>query len=138
MSKLTQVLATAAIAALGFATLTSAQAQEATPDYPLAVTSTLSRAQVQAELAQAKRDGSTRVWSTSYNHIAAAKSLKSRRGVTVGERRGFQRCGGISVDAFAHCRNPDRFRCRHGSTVRHDRCQAAVHELKHGCAVGLG
>lgn len=81
MSKLTQVLATVAISALGFATLTSAQAQEATPDYPQAVSSSLSRAQVQAELSQAKRNGAMRVWSTSYNHIAAAKSLKSRADV---------------------------------------------------------
>ncbi len=78
MSKLTQVLATAAIAALGFATLTGAHAQEATPDHPQAVNSSLTRAQEQAELAQAKRDGTTRVWSTQYNHIAAAKSVKSR------------------------------------------------------------
>ena len=78
MSKLPQVLATVAIAALGFATLTSAHAQEATPDYPQAVSSDVTRAQVQAELAQAKRDGTMRVWSTQYNHIAAAKSLKTR------------------------------------------------------------
>jgi hypothetical protein len=31
--------------------------------------------------AQAKRDGSMRVWSTSYNHMAAAKSVKSRADV---------------------------------------------------------
>lgn len=78
MTKLTQVLATVAISALGFATLTSAHAQEATPDYPQAAASSVTRAQVQAELAQAKRDGAMRVWSTSYNHMTAAKSLKSR------------------------------------------------------------
>jgi hypothetical protein len=56
----------------------AALAQEATYDMPIPAVSATTRAQVQAELAQAKRDGSTRVWSTSYNHIAAAKSLRSR------------------------------------------------------------
>lgn len=82
MSKLTQVLATAALASLGFATLTAAHAQEATPDHPQAVASNVTRAQVQAELAQAQRDGSMRVWSTQYNPLTAAQSLKSRAEVT--------------------------------------------------------
>lgn len=77
MSKTIHLLATAAVAALGFAGA-AAQAQEATYEYPQAAVSNVTRAQVQAELAQAKRDGSTRVWSTSYNHMAAAKAMKTR------------------------------------------------------------
>ena len=77
MNKLSQVLATATLAAIGMAG-TTAFAQEATYDYPQAVSSNVTHAQVQAELAQAKRDGSMRVYSISYNHLAAAKSLKSR------------------------------------------------------------
>ena len=80
MSKLPQVLATVAVAVLGFAAHT-ASAQEATYEYPDAIGAGKSRTEIQAELAQAKRDGSMRVWSTSYNHIAAAKSLKSRADV---------------------------------------------------------
>ena len=80
MNKLSLVLATAALSTLGAAS-TVALAQEATYDYPQAVTSNVTRAQVQAELAQAKRDGSIRVWSSSYNHMAAAQSLKARADV---------------------------------------------------------
>jgi hypothetical protein len=78
MNKLSQVLFTAAVAAIGFASTTAAFAQEATYEYPQAATSAVTRAQVQAELAQARRDGSMRVWSTSYNHMAAARSVKTR------------------------------------------------------------
>jgi hypothetical protein len=78
MNKLSQVALTAAVAALGFAGTTAAMAQEATYDYPLPAVSSVTRAQVQAELAQAKRDGALRVWSTSYNHMAAMKSVKTR------------------------------------------------------------
>lgn len=78
MNKFAQVFATAAVAAIGFAGTTGVHAQEATYDYPVAAKSTLTRAQVQAELAQAKHNGFMRVWSTSYNHMAAAQSLKSR------------------------------------------------------------
>jgi hypothetical protein len=40
--------------------------------------STKSRAEVRAELEQARRDGSMRVWSDSYNPALAARSLKTR------------------------------------------------------------
>ncbi len=80
MNKLTQVFTIAAVAALGYA-VGPAFAQEATYEYPQAVAGSATRAQVQAELAQAKRDGSARVWSTTYNHMAAARSLKSRADV---------------------------------------------------------
>jgi hypothetical protein len=69
---------------------TAALAQEATYEYPSAYTSDVTRAQVQAELAQARRDGSMRVHSTSYNHMAAARSLKTRAEVvaeTLADRR---------------------------------------------------
>ena len=80
MNKLSQVLATATVAAIGLAS-TAAFAEGSSYDYPQAVTSNTTRAQVQSELAQAKRDGSIKVWSTSYNHMAAVKSLKSRADV---------------------------------------------------------
>lgn len=80
MNKLTQVLATTTLAAIGFAGA-PAFAQEATYEYPQVATSNVTRAQVQAELAQARADGSMKVWSTTYNHIAAAKSVKSRADV---------------------------------------------------------
>lgn len=78
---LTLLPATLAVAVAATAVLLAAapaHAQEATPDYPQAYTGSTTRAQVQAELAQARRDGSMRVWSTSYNHMTAAKSLKTR------------------------------------------------------------
>lgn len=40
--------------------------------------STVTRAQVQAELVQARADGSLKFWSSSYNPFAAVKSVKSR------------------------------------------------------------
>ncbi|MBL8324067.1 MAG: DUF4148 domain-containing protein [Rubrivivax sp.] len=84
-TRMTILAATLAALASG-----AALAQEATYDYPTAGVGTVTRADVQAELAQARRDGSMRVWSTSYNHMAAAKSLKSRddvRAEVLAERR---------------------------------------------------
>ena len=43
-----------------------------------AAQSTKTRAQVQAELVQARADGSLKVWSSSYNPFAAVKSVKTR------------------------------------------------------------
>ena len=43
-----------------------------------AAQSTVTRAQVQAELVQARADGSMKVWSSSYNPFAAVKSVKTR------------------------------------------------------------
>lgn len=88
MNTTLKILVAASIAA--FAS-TAAFAQEATYDYPTSYSSNVTRAQVQAELAQAKRDGSMRVHSTSYNHMAAAKSLKTRAEVvaeTLADRQG--------------------------------------------------
>ena len=42
---------------------------------------TKTRAQVEAERIQAKADGSSKVWSTSYNPLALAKSTRSREEV---------------------------------------------------------
>jgi hypothetical protein len=59
----------------------AAMAQEATYEYPQATTSSVSRAQVQAELAAARADGSIKAWSISYNPLALAKSELSREAV---------------------------------------------------------
>ena len=68
-----QFFAAAAIAVLG----TSAFAQEATPDTWRDVQLSKSRAEVQAELAQARQDGTIKAWSAGY--IEPLKgSLKSR------------------------------------------------------------
>lgn len=67
----------ACIAALAVGSATT-RAQEATPDHPQASTSTLTRAEVMADLARAKRDGSLAVYSGLYNPLAAARSLKTR------------------------------------------------------------
>ncbi|MCW5635138.1 MAG: DUF4148 domain-containing protein [Rubrivivax sp.] len=106
--KLSQVIATAALATLG----TAAFAQEATYEYPQPATSTVTRAQVQAELADAKRTGFMRRWSTSYNHMAAAQSLKSRAdvraellGTSLADRTAFT---GEDSGSFALSRQPAR------------------------------
>jgi len=57
------LIAAAAIALLG---ATSAFAQEATPDTWMQVASSKTRAQVQAELAQARADGSLQVFRAGY------------------------------------------------------------------------
>lgn len=111
MNKLTQVLATVAVAAIGFAGAPSF-AQEATYDYPQAATSHTTRTQVLAELAQARRDGSTRVWSTTYNHMAAAKSLKTRAEVQAevlgADRAAMAAMSGEDSGSFALSRQPAR------------------------------
>jgi hypothetical protein len=86
MNTRTMILAATMAAFASGATL----AQEATYDYPASAASSVTRAQVQAELAQARIDGSMRVWSTSYNHMAAVKSVKTRdevRAEVLAERR---------------------------------------------------
>ena len=66
------------IAALMFAVAGAAFADDITPDTYRDTPSVKSRVQVQAELAQAKRDGSIKVWSTSYTPLPLARSLKTR------------------------------------------------------------
>lgn len=74
----TKIFAATLVASAALATANIAFAQEATYEYPTPAVSQVTRAQVQQELAQAKRDGSMRVWSTNYNHLAAARSVKTR------------------------------------------------------------
>ena len=72
----------AAIAAIAATVAASgAFAQEATYDYPQPIASTMTRAQVQTELATARADGSSKVWSTTYNPLAMARSTLSREAV---------------------------------------------------------
>lgn len=72
-----------AVALLSLAAAVAAHAESPTPDHyaTMAFEQTKTRDQVQAELFQARADGSTKVWSTTYNHMAVAKSLRSREAV---------------------------------------------------------
>lgn len=67
------VIAVASLLAAG-----AAFADDITPDHTAQALSLKSRAQVQAELFQARADGTVKVWSTSYNPLTVAKSLRSR------------------------------------------------------------
>lgn len=64
--------------ALTLAASGAAWAQEATYEYPQAVTAGKSRSQVQDELVAARADGSIKAYSKSYNPLAMAKSELSR------------------------------------------------------------
>lgn len=79
MNKLNRI-AYPLVAVLSMVAAASAFAESPTPDDTATqvwnVTKT--RYQVQAELAQARADGSIKVWSTSYNPLALARSTKSR------------------------------------------------------------
>lgn len=79
MTKLSTI-AYPAIALLSLAAAFAAHAESPTVDDSAAQVwaQTKTRAQVQAELLQARADGTTKVWSSSYNPLALAKSLKSR------------------------------------------------------------
>jgi len=66
---------------LAVALVGAAYADDPTPDNNQSVASTKTRAEVQAELAQAKRDGSIKAWSMHYNHLAVAKSVNTRNEV---------------------------------------------------------
>lgn len=79
----------AAIAAIAATVAASgAFAQEATYDYPQPIASTMTRAQVQTELATARADGSSKVWSTTYNPLAMARSTLSREAVKAQRQAG--------------------------------------------------
>jgi hypothetical protein len=67
--------------AVSFAAAGTAFAQEATYELPQPASSTLSRAQVQAELAQARADGSLRVTEADYQKSAPFTSALSRDAV---------------------------------------------------------
>jgi len=66
------------LGALMLAAAGAAFADDSIPDTAAKVPSLKTRSQVQQELAQAQRDGSSKVWSTSYNHLALAPSVKTR------------------------------------------------------------
>ena len=85
------VAATLAVALVG-----AAYADDPTIDTYQSAASTKSRAQVQTELAQAKRDGSIKAWSTSYNPLALAKSVKTRNEV-VAELQAARASGELSA-----------------------------------------
>ncbi len=74
-----KTLAAAFVAA--FAASGAALADGATYDYPTATVSGKTRADVQKELFAARADGSVKVWSTTYNPLTVAKSLKTRDAV---------------------------------------------------------
>lgn len=77
MKKLT-FLAYPLVALLSLAAASVAFADDITPDTTASVPSLKTRAQVQAELVQARANGSIKAWSTSYNPLALARSIKSR------------------------------------------------------------
>jgi len=64
--------------AVSFAAAGTALAQEATYELPQPVSSSVSRAQVQADLAQARADGSLRVTEADYQKRAPFESQVSR------------------------------------------------------------
>lgn len=72
-----------AVVLLSMTAAATARAESPTPDDSATTVfaPAKTRQQVQAELFQARADGSTRVWSTSYNHMAALKSTRSREEV---------------------------------------------------------
>ena len=72
-----------AIALLSLAAAFSAHAESPTRDdgATQAWTSTKTRAQVQAELFQARADGTTKVYSVTYNPLTVAKSTVTREEV---------------------------------------------------------
>jgi hypothetical protein len=71
-------LAYPVIAIASLVAASAAFADDITPDPTAQALSLKSRAQVQAELYRARADGTIKVWSTSYNPLAVAKSLRSR------------------------------------------------------------
>jgi hypothetical protein len=79
MKKL-NLLAYPLVAALSLVAAGAAFADDITPDNTATVPmiDAKSRDQVQSELFQARKNGSIKVWSTTYNHMTAAKSVKTR------------------------------------------------------------
>lgn len=108
MNKLVSI---AFVAAASFVASGAALADDITPDFTASVPSLKSRADVQAELARARADGSMKVWSTQYNPLTVAKSLRSRDEVRA-EAAAAARAGtdaqlhGEDSGSFAMQRNP--------------------------------
>jgi hypothetical protein len=75
------LLAYPLVAAVSLAAAGAAFAESPTPDTTAQTVSTKTRAQVQAELAQARADGSIKVSSNHYNPLPLAKSEKTREAV---------------------------------------------------------
>lgn len=71
------------VAVFSLAASMAARADDPTPDHSATMTlgSTLTRAQVQAELFKARADGSIKAQSNTYNPLAVAHSLRSRADV---------------------------------------------------------
>jgi hypothetical protein len=84
------------VVALALAAAGAAYAESPTIDNYLHVQSTKTRTEVATELAQAKRDGSIKAWSTSYNPLALMKSTKTRTEV-VAELKAAQTSGELSA-----------------------------------------
>jgi len=80
MNSKLQLLVYPAIAALSLMAAVSAHAESPTIDTSATQTwsQTKTRDQVNAELLAARADGTTKVWSISYNPLRQARSLKSR------------------------------------------------------------
>lgn len=69
------------IALLSLAAAGAAFAEDGTYQTPVSTPSLTTRAQVRADLDRARADGSIKVWSTSYNPLLVAKSLRTRADV---------------------------------------------------------
>ncbi len=87
--KKTSLLAYPLVVAVSLLAAGAAFAEDGTIDNTAQALSLKSRDQVRAELFQARADGSTKVWSTSYNPLTAAKSLKTRDEVKAERVRGY-------------------------------------------------
>lgn len=87
--KKTTLLAYPLVAALSLIAAGAAFAEDGTIDNTAQALSLKSREQVQAELFQARADGSIKVWSTSYNPLTVAKSLATREAVKAERVQGF-------------------------------------------------
>ena len=86
-----QVLAVTAVAAAAVLSAGSALAQEATPDNWTQITASKSRADVRAELVEARRTGLTRAWSAGYieplrsQRVRAEVKADTARAIASGE-----------------------------------------------------
>lgn len=77
MTHTRQLLTVAAIAAASLLSAGAALAQEATADTWLQAQSTMSRADVSAELAAARKSGMTRAWSAGYMEPVRHSALRA-------------------------------------------------------------
>ena len=84
------------LAALALVAASAAFADDITPDHYRDVPSVKTRDQVVAEREAAKRDGSAKVWSTTYNQLAVTRSVKTR-GAVLAELRDAQANGTLNA-----------------------------------------